>query len=87
MTEDNRPKGLAERQRQFRERQRAAGFTQRTLWIHADSEEAGRRAAASGDPCNPLEHSHPESWAIGWVDEMARMGPEIVEHIIRSKAP
>jgi len=75
MTEDKRPKGLAERQRLFRERQREAGFTQKTMWIHADAEDAGRRAAADGKPCDPMKESHPLSWAVGWIDEISSMGP------------
>ncbi|PAU53223.1 hypothetical protein BZL43_22360 [Pseudomonas sp. PICF141] len=87
MTDEKKPKGLAERQRLFRERQREAGFTQRTLWIHVEAEDAGRRAAANGEPCEPMGTMHPLSWAAGWVSETESMGPELVEDIRRSKHP
>jgi len=87
MSDDKKPKGLAERQRLFRERQREAGFTQKTMWIHAESEEEGRRAAANGDPCNPMGKKHPTSWAVGWIDEISSMDPELVEDVQRGKRP
>lgn len=86
MTEDKKPKGLAERQRQFRERQREAGFIQKTLWIHADAENAGRRAAANGEPCHPMGAGHPLSWVVGWISEIESMDPELVEEIQRKNS-
>lgn len=64
------------RQRAYKERQREAGFKQQTVWIHAETEEEGRRAAANGEPCEPMNKRHPASWAAGWVDEMSAMGPQ-----------
>ncbi|WDH45962.1 hypothetical protein PUP66_23155 [Pseudomonas chlororaphis] len=87
MTDEKKPKGLAERQRLFRERQREAGFTQRTLWIHAEAEEEGRRAAANGEPCEPMAAKHPLSWAVGWINETESMGPELVKGIRRNSQP
>lgn len=75
MTDDKKPKGLAERQRLFRERQREAGFTQKTMWIQAEAEDAGRRAAAAGKSCEPMGSRHPLSWAVGWVSETESMDP------------
>uniref|UniRef100_UPI0030D9D218 hypothetical protein n=1 Tax=Pseudomonas sp. EA_65y_Pfl2_P74 TaxID=3088694 RepID=UPI0030D9D218 len=75
MTEEKKPKGLAERQREFRVRQREAGFVQRTLWIHKEAEEQGRIAALDGQPCEPMNTRHPLSWAMGWVDEKNRQEP------------
>ncbi|MEX5531063.1 hypothetical protein ABFV62_15140 [Pseudomonas syringae] len=64
------------RQRAFKERQRAAGFKLTAVWIHAETEEEGRRAAARGEPCEPMKQRHPASWATGWIDEMSAMGPQ-----------
>lgn len=86
MTDEKKPKGLAERQRQFRERQREAGFIQKTLWIHTGAEDAGRRAAANGEPCYPMGTRHPLSWAAGWISEIESMDPELVEEIQRKKS-
>jgi len=69
MIDDKKPKGLAERQRLFRERQRELGFVQRTMWIHKQAEEDGRKAALDGLPCEPMNTRHPLSWAAGWIDE------------------
>ncbi|CAI8937347.1 DUF2934 domain-containing protein [Pseudomonas chlororaphis] len=76
MTDEKKPKGLAERQRQFRERQRELGFVQRTVWIHKEAEEQGRKAALDGRPCEPMSTRHPLSWAMGWIDEKDRQDPD-----------
>lgn len=75
MTDEKKPKGLAERQRQFRERQRDLGFAQRTVWVHKEAEAQGRQAALDGLPCEPMSTRHPLSWTMGWIDEKNRQDP------------
>jgi hypothetical protein len=60
------------RQRIYRERQRAEGFKQNTVWIHIESEAQGKAAAREGKPLMPMNAIHPLSWALGWVNEMSR---------------
>lgn len=64
----------ASRQRIYRERQRADGFKQNTLWIHIEAERDGRIAAREGKPLVPMQSIHPASWAIGWITERLRNG-------------
>lgn len=67
MTDERKGKSATERQREFRERQREAGFKQQTLWIHAETEEEGRQAALEGKPLKPMKSKDPLSWAAGWI--------------------
>ncbi|MEE4813467.1 hypothetical protein V2K35_06250 [Pseudomonas alliivorans] len=60
------------RQRIYRERQRADGFKQNTLWIHIESEIEGRMAAREGKPFLPFLSRDPLSWTIGWMNETLR---------------
>lgn len=69
MTNEDKVKSTTERQREFRERQREAGFKQQTLWIHTATEQEGKQAAREGKPLDPMESEHPLSWAAGWIIE------------------
>ncbi|RMP08026.1 hypothetical protein ALP98_100220 [Pseudomonas viridiflava] len=60
------------RQRYYRERQRAEGFKQSTIWIHGEAETQGRLAAREGKPLLPMQSHDPVSWAVGWVAEKLR---------------
>ncbi|EKN46836.1 hypothetical protein [Pseudomonas viridiflava] len=60
------------RQRIYRERQRAQGFKQNTLWIHIECEMEGRMAAREGKPFLPFLSRDPLSWSIGWMNETLR---------------
>lgn len=55
------------RQRLFAERKRAAGFIKRTVWVCKACEAAGTSAAKQGEPCHPLNVTHPVCWTLGWV--------------------
>lgn len=72
MSTEKRAKTNADRQREFRERQREAGFRQQTLWVHSDTESEGRQAALDGKPLKPLGSKDPISWAIGWLNEKGK---------------
>ncbi|MGK9417710.1 hypothetical protein ACSSUR_16405 [Pseudomonas cedrina] len=72
MKDDNRTKSTTERQREFRGRQREAGFKQQTLWIHSETEEEGKQAARDGKPLKPMESKDPLSWAAGWISEKGK---------------
>ncbi|MGU9820047.1 hypothetical protein [Pseudomonas sp. LF090] len=65
-------KSTTERQREYRERQRVAGFKQQTLWIHTETEEEGKQAARDGKPLKPMESKDPLSWAAGWISEKGK---------------
>ena len=60
------------RQRAFKERQRAAGYKNTTIWIHTDTEEEGKQAARAGQPLEPMESKDPLSWAAGWISEKSK---------------
>nr|WP_256808907.1 hypothetical protein [Pseudomonas siliginis] len=60
------------RQRAFKERRRAAGFKNTTVWIHTETEEEGRQAARDGKPLKPMASKDPLSWAAGWIAETSR---------------
>lgn len=62
----------ADRQRDFAERQKAAGFKRTTVWIHTDTEEEGKQAARDGKPLKPMEAKDPLSWAAGWISEKGK---------------
>lgn len=62
----------ADRQRDFAERQKAAGYKRTTVWIHADTEEEGKQAARDGKPLKPMASKDPLSWAAGWISEMGK---------------
>ena len=72
MTDDKKTKTTTERQREFRERQREAGFKQQTLWIHTETEEEGKQAAREGKPLKPMSSKDPLSWAAGWIAEKGK---------------
>lgn len=72
MTDDKKTKTTTERQREFRERQREAGFKQQTLWIHTETEEEGKQAAREGKPLKPMASKDPLSWAAGWIAEKGK---------------
>lgn len=72
MTDEKKTKTTADRQREFRERQREAGFKQQTLWIHAATQEEGKQAARQGKPLEPMESKDPLSWAAGWIAEKGK---------------
>ncbi|KIQ34842.1 hypothetical protein [Pseudomonas viridiflava] len=61
------------RQRYYRERQRAEGFKQNTIWIHSQAEIEGRMAAREGKPLLPMRSHDPVSWAVGWITETLRV--------------
>jgi len=63
----------ADRQRDFAERQKAAGYKRTTVWIHEESAKEGIRAARSGKPLEPMESKDPLSWAAGWISEKERV--------------
>lgn len=73
MTEQAKvPRSAASRQRDYKERQRAAGYKLTALWIHAETEEEGRQAARDGKPLKPMETKDPLSWAAGWISEKGK---------------
>ena len=72
MTDEKKTKTTADRQREFRERQRDAGFKQQTLWIHTTTREEGEKAARDGKPLKPMESKDPLSWAAGWISEKSK---------------
>lgn len=72
MTDGKKTKSTTERQREFRERQREAGFKQQTLWIHTETEEEGKQAARDGKPLKPMASKDPLSWAAGWISEQGK---------------
>ncbi|EGH97152.1 hypothetical protein [Pseudomonas syringae] len=73
------------RQRAYKERQREAGFKQQTLWIHSATEQAGKRAAKEGKPCDPVGSEHELSWVVGWAIERGwKTGKEALEMLDKS---
>ena len=73
MTEEVKPpRSAADRQRDYKERQRAAGYKLTALWIHTETEEEGRQAARNGEPLNPMKSKDPLSWAAGWISEKGK---------------
>jgi hypothetical protein len=73
MTEqDKTPRSAAARQRDYKERQRAAGYKLTALWIHTQTEEEGRQAARDGKPLKPIGTKDPLSWAAGWISEKGK---------------
>ncbi|MHC8313339.1 hypothetical protein ACYZUC_27550 [Pseudomonas sp. GT1P32] len=62
----------ADRQRDFAERQRAAGYKRTTVWIHEETAKEGIRAARDGKPLEPMESKDPLSWAAGWISEKGK---------------
>lgn len=73
MTEqDKTPRSAAARQRDYKERQRAAGYKLTALWIHTETEEEGRQAARDGKPLKPIGTKDPLSWAAGWISEKGK---------------
>lgn len=73
MTDKNQTKRTgADRQREFSDRQKAAGFKRTTVWVHAETEEEGKQAARQGKPLKPMESKDPMSWAAGWIGEKGK---------------
>jgi hypothetical protein len=73
MTEQGKvPRSAAARQRDYKERQRAAGYKLTALWIHTDTEEEGRQAARDGKSLKPIGTKDPLSWAAGWISEKSK---------------
>ncbi|WP_433769353.1 hypothetical protein [Pseudomonas putida] len=69
MTDDNKqPRTAADRQREYKERQRAAGYKLTAIWVHEASEAEGRQAAIEGKPLKPAKATDPLSWAMGWIN-------------------
>lgn len=66
------PRSAAVRQREYKERQRAAGYKLTALWIHTEVEEEGRQAARDGRPLKPMASKDPLSWAAGWISEKGK---------------
>ncbi|WP_122424668.1 hypothetical protein [Pseudomonas viridiflava] len=66
------PMSAAERQRLFKERQRASGFKHTTVWIHEETAKDGIRAARKGEPLAPMGSLDPLSWAAGWISEKGK---------------
>lgn len=67
-----RPLSATERQRQFKERQREAGYRHTSVWVHTETEQEGRKAALDGKPLKPQGSRDPVSWAIGWLNEKSK---------------
>ena len=73
MTERDKTKRTgADRQREFAERQKAAGFKRTTVWVHEETEEEGKQAALAGKPLKPMTSKDPLSWAAGWIAEKGK---------------
>lgn len=66
------PRSAAARQRDYKERQRAAGYKLTAVWIHEETEKEGIRAAQAGQPLEPMESKDPLSWAAGWISEKGK---------------
>lgn len=66
------PRSAAARQRDYKERQRAAGFRLTAMWVHTETEEEGKQAARNGKPLKPMESKDPLSWAAGWISEKGK---------------
>nr|WP_242488186.1 hypothetical protein [Pseudomonas sp. TH34] len=62
----------ADRQREFAERQKTAGYKRTTVWIHEETAKEGIRAARAGKPLEPMESKDPLSWAAGWISEKGK---------------
>lgn len=64
---------VAKRQAAFRERQRAAGKKQVTVWITEADWQAGFDAGAAGRPANPVPQGLDGlSWISGWIEGDAK---------------
>jgi hypothetical protein len=73
VTEQDKAKRTgADRQREFAERQKAAGFKRTTVWVHTETEEEGKQAAREGKPLKPMASKDPLSWAAGWIAEKGK---------------
>lgn len=73
MTDQTKPpRSAATRQRDYKERQRAAGYKLTAVWIHEETEEEGKQAAREGKPLKPMESKDPLSWAAGWISEKSK---------------
>lgn len=62
------------RQARYRAKKEREGYRQAALWIHQESEQAGKEAARRKEPCEPLTQgaADPVSWAIGWTSESTK---------------
>ena len=70
--EPKHPRSAAARQRDYKERQRAAGYKLTAVWIHEETAKEGIRAARAGKPLEPMESKDPLSWAAGWISEKGK---------------
>ncbi|MCK9691861.1 hypothetical protein LT704_10845 [Pseudomonas syringae pv. syringae] len=66
------PRSAAARQRDYKERQRAAGYKLTAVWIHEETAKDGIRAARKGEPLAPMDSLDPLSWAAGWISEKSK---------------
>lgn len=68
MTDESKPpRTAAARQREYKERMRAAGYKLTAIWVHEASEAEGSQAAIEGKPLKPMKAKDPLSWAAGWI--------------------
>lgn len=73
MTDEAKPpRSAAARQRDYKERQRAAGYKLTAVWIHEETEQEGKQAARDGKPLKPMASKDPLSWAAGWISEKGK---------------
>ncbi|MBN3861183.1 hypothetical protein HCU66_02985 [Pseudomonas frederiksbergensis] len=66
------PRSAAARQRDYKERERAAGYKLTALWIHSETEDEGKQAARDGKPLKPMGTKDSLSWAAGWITEKGK---------------
>jgi len=66
------PRSAATRQREYKQRQRAAGYRLTAIWIHEETAKEGGRAARDGKPLDPMGSKDPLSWAAGWIGEKSK---------------
>jgi len=72
----------ARRQAEFKERQRAAGFAQKTVWVRKADYDAGKLAAELGSTnasdCPPDRDRL--SWMLGYCEELNRFQRALADH-------
>lgn len=61
---------VAQRQAEFKRRQRLAGLRQVTVWVNDDSWNFGFAAAQAGQPATPVPPEAVDAWSWygGWLD-------------------
>mgnify|MGYP003407840186 CR=1 FL=1 len=63
-------KTAAERQREWKAKQRAAGYKLTSIWVHTASYDEGRQACKDGRPFeDSRKSSEPMSWGLGWLSQ------------------